>query len=116
MIDGVSIVGQLCATAIIVEDQVLVQTRVGSAHVKVGIGHTLDGLFASGSHARPSTVQVVNIAPHVERDSVPTGFVHDKHGIAIVFHSNRLAHLLDTARGHMQIDVAIDREVEVGQL
>ena len=60
------------------------------------LGNTFDGLLTRNRHARPSAVQVVHIAPHIERDSLPARLVLDKHRISVMFHLRLHGYLLYT--------------------
>ena len=86
VVDGVGKVCQLTGTGI-AEDEVLAQAGIRLTHIEVLIGNAVDGLFAGHLHARPVTVQVVGIAPHVEIQSIPARLVVNKHGITVVLHA-----------------------------
>ena len=64
-VDGKVEVGQLYAIATIIEDEVLNQTCVGLAHIEILPCNTVVVPCACDIHARPVTVQVVDIAPHI---------------------------------------------------
>ena len=73
--DGEVEVGQLRTVATVVEDEVLVEAGVGSTHVEV---LPYDAALLPGAcrvHARPVTVEVVDVAPHVECQGIPARLV-----------------------------------------
>ena len=74
-VDGEVEVGQLRTVATIVEDEVLVEAGVGSTHVEVLPNDAALLPGASRIHARPTTVEVVDVAPHVERQGIPARLV-----------------------------------------
>ena len=114
VVDGISKVGQLSTIAAIVEYQVLAQTGIGFAHIKVLIGNAVYGLFASYGHTGSVAVKVVGIAPHIEGDVVPTGFIVYEDCETVVLNLWFCTYLLDTIGSDAQIDVAVDGKVEVG--
>ena len=77
VVDGIGKVGQLYAVAIVVEDEVLVQSGVRLTHVPVFVLHTVDGLRACRCCTGPSAAEVVHVAPLIECDGVPTRLVDD---------------------------------------
>ena len=74
-IDGEVEVGQLYTVTSIVEDQVLHQSCIGSTHIKVFPGDTIVVPGSGHVHARPVTVQVVDVAPHIEGQGIPACLV-----------------------------------------
>ena len=85
-VDGESKVGQLCTAAVVVEDKVLCQTGIGGTHIKILVGNTVDSLRTRNRHTGPTTIQVIHLAPHIEREGIPTGLVEDKDGISVVLY------------------------------
>ena len=115
VIDGISEVCQLTGTSI-VEDKILCQSGICLTHVEVFVGHAVDGLFASNLHARPVTIQIIRVAPHVKIQSVPSRLVVHKDSIAIVLDAGFQFYFLHAISGDAQIDIVVEREVEVRQL
>ena len=114
VVDGVGEVGQLSATSIVIEDEVLVQSCVGLAHIPVEVLIALDGLCACWFNTRPVTVEVVHVSPLVECDGIPCGLVDDIYNVSVVLRT--YCEFLHTACGHSQIDIVVDGVGEVGQL
>ena len=76
-VDGEVEVGQLHTIAAIVEDEVLHQSGVPGTHVEVLPCHALMFPCACHGHSGPVAIQVVDIAPHIEREDVPSRLVVD---------------------------------------
>ena len=115
-VDGEVEVSQLNPVAAVIEDEVLVQPCVGFTQIEVSVCLSVDGLLTCRLHAGPVAIEVVDVAPHVERQGVPSGIVEDKDGETVVLHFGLGSHLLDPVGCDAQIDVAVDGEVEVSQL
>ena len=115
VVDGISEVGQLTG-ACIAEDKVLAQTCICLTHIEVLIGNAIDGLFASHLHARPVTIKVVHVAPHIEVQCIPACLIIYEYSIAVVLHAGLKADFLHSVGSDSQEDVTVDCEVEVGKL
>ena len=90
-LDGEVEVGQLHACTAIIEDQILNESCVCLTHVEVFPSDTVVIPSASDAHAGPVTVQVVDVAPHVEGKHIPARLVIDIYGVTVVLWLRSLA-------------------------
>ena len=90
-VDGEVEVCQLDAVAAIIEDEILIESGIGCSHVEV---FPCDAVLTPGTchrHAWPVAIEVVDVAPHVERQHVPASLVVDVNGETVVLRLGRLA-------------------------
>ena len=124
-LEGNVVVGQLGATAVVVEDEVLGEAENVVSILEVLVLDAGEGLAASHLCAGPVAAEVVHVTPLVQGNLVPTGLVVHPHAYTVVVGDDHSAtfcrvrgfgHAVGRHQEEIILDTLCEGDVVVGQL